>query len=258
MATKFPLFTSGWPAVSRPAIFGHRGAAGTAPENTHAAFRQAFADGADGIELDARCCASGEAVVIHDETINRSSNGAGRVDALSLAALRAFDFGGWRGSEFAGERIPTLEEVFDRLPAGKLINVEIKSNHLRSHGEEPAVARLIARFGLHDRCLVSSFNPLALWRIERRDPRIALACLYQPQSPWYLRRLPTSRLLRLAALHPHHALVTPARVAAAHRRGLRVITWTVNDEPDFRRVVACGVDGIVTDYPARLLAWLGD
>ncbi len=244
--------------MSRPAIFGHRGAAGTAPENTQTAFRQAFADGADGIELDTRCCASGEAVVIHDETIDRVSNGAGRVDALSLAALRAFDFGGRYGAAFVGERIPTLEEALAQLPAGKLVNVEIKNDDLRSHGEEQAVARLIARLGLYDRCLVSSFNPLVLWRLGRRDPRIALAYLYQPQSPWHLRRLPVTRCLRLSALHPHHALVTPARVAAAHRRGLRVNTWTVNDEQAFRRVLACGVDGIVTDYPARLRAWLGD
>lgn len=244
--------------MSRPVIFGHRGAAGAAPENTHAAFSEAFAGGADGVELDVRRCASGEIVVIHDATINRTSNGVGCVARLSLSALRAFDFGARFDPKFAGETIPTLEEVFTRLPAGKLVNVEIKNDDCRSHGEEQAVARLIARFGLYEQCLVSSFNPLVLWRMQRTDPRIALAYLYRPQSPWYLRRLPVSRLLRLQALHPHHALVTAAGVAAAHRRGLRVNTWTVNTQPDFERVLACGVDGIVTDHPERLRAWLDE
>lgn len=146
--------------MSRPVIFGHRGAAGAAPENTHAAFRQAFTGGADGVELDVRCCASGEVVVIHDATINRTSNGVGRVAQLPLPALRAFDFGVRFDPQFAGETIPTLEEVFTRLPAGKLVNVEIKNEVCRSQGEERAVARLIARFGLYEQCLVSSFNPL--------------------------------------------------------------------------------------------------
>ncbi|MFQ3582002.1 MAG: glycerophosphodiester phosphodiesterase family protein [Chloracidobacterium sp.] len=243
------------PKVPPLIIFGHRGAAGTSPENTHAAFQQAFADGAHGIELDVQCCASGEVVVIHDETIDRTSTGVGRVAELSLNDLRAFDFGQWYDARFAGEGIPTLEEVFAQLPTDKVINVEIKNDHFSSRGEERAVARLIARFDLHERCLVSSFNPLVLWRVQQCDARIALAYLYRPQSPWYLRGLPVTRLLRLRALHPHHSLVTAARVALAHRLGLQVNTWTVNDLNDVERVVACGVDGIVTDYPSRLARW---
>jgi glycerophosphoryl diester phosphodiesterase len=238
----------------RPLVFGHRGAAGTCPENTHVGFRQAFAERADGIELDVRCCASGEVVVIHDETVDRTSDGTGRVADLSLSELRGFDFG--RGTGSGRETIPTLEEVFARLPADKLINVEIKNDDLHSHREERAVAQLVARFGLHGRCLVSSFNPLVLWRLQQADARLSLAYLYHPQSRWYLRHLPVTWWLRLRALHPHHRLVTAHGVAQAHRRGLQVNTWTVNDEADLERVVACGVDGIVTDYPARVVAWL--
>ncbi len=242
------------PVHRRPAVFGHRGAAGTQPENTHLGFRQAFAERADGIELDVRCCASGEVVVIHDETVDRTSDGTGRVADLSLSELRRFDFG--RKKDSGRETIPTLEEVFTWLPADKLINVEIKNDDFRSHGEEAAVARLIARFGLHERCLVSSFNPLVLWRLQQQDTRLALAYLYRPQSRWYLRHLPVTWWLRLRALHPHHTLVTAQRVAQTHRQGLKVNTWTVNDEADLERVVNCGVDGIVTDYPAQVVAWL--
>lgn len=238
----------------RPVVFGHRGAAGTHPENTHAGFRQAFAEKADGIELDVRCCASGEVVVIHDKTVDRTSDGTGQVARLSLPELRSLDFS--RGKNAHRETIPTLEEVFAWLPTDKLINVEIKNDDLHSHGEERAVAQLIDRFSLHQRCVVSSFNPLVLWRLQRQDSRLVLAYLYRPQSHWYLRHLAATWWLRLRALHPHHRLVTPDRVAAAHRQGLQVNTWTVNDEADLARVVACGVDGIVTDYPARVVAWL--
>ncbi|MGQ9897065.1 MAG: glycerophosphodiester phosphodiesterase [Acidobacteriota bacterium] len=239
----------------RPVVFGHRGAAGTRPENTHAGFWQAFAERADGIELDVRCCGSGEVVVIHDETVDRTSDGhTGRVAHLSLSELRRFDFGYGKG--FGRETIPTLEEVFTRLPAGKLINVEIKNDDLHSHGEERAVAHLIAEFKLQERCLVSSFNPLVLWRLQQHNAYLSLAYLYRPQSRWYLRYLPITRWLRLRALHPHHTLVTAHQVAQAHRQGLQVNTWTVNDEADLERVVNCGVDGIVTDYPARVVDWL--
>ncbi len=242
--------------MKRPRIYGHRGAAGTSPENTHAAFTRAFALGADGIELDVRCCASGEVVVIHDATVERTSNGAGRVNELSLTILRTFDFGRWYAQEFVGETIPTLQEVFECLPAGLSINVEIKREAFDNNNIECMVARLIAEFRLRDRCLVSSFNPLTLWRMQQADPQVALAYLYRRHSWWSVRRLPVSRLLRLSALHPHHTLVTAAGVAAAHRRGMQVNTWTVNERSDFERVLACGVDGIVTDYPERLRAWL--
>lgn len=240
----------------RPLVFGHRGAAGTHAENTHVGFQQAFVQRADGIELDVRCCASGEVVVIHDDTIDRTSNGTGRVMSLSLTELRRFSFGKHQGEDRGYEPIPTLEEVFARLPTDKLINVEIKNDDFHSHGEEAAIAQLIARFDLHGRCLVSSFNPLVLWRLQQYDARLALAYLYRPQSHWYLRHLPVTWWLRLRALHPHHTLVTAHRVAQAHRQGLRVNTWTVNDEADLERVVACGVDGIITDYPAHVVAWL--
>lgn len=237
-----------------PRILAHRGARGHAPENTHAAFNLAYRMGADGIELDVQACASGEIVVIHDEMVNRTSNGTGAVAELPLKQLKEFDFGGFYGSAFAGERIPTLAEVFEGLPAQAIINVEIKNKGTKTNGEEVGVAALIRRTNLYDRVLVSSFNPFVLRRMRRIDPRVPIAYLYEAKSPLFLRPLPVRTLLRPQALHPDFRVVTRRMVQAAHRRGYAVNTWTVNDPADLARMVACGVDAIITDYPDRLVA----
>lgn len=237
-----------------PRIIAHRGARGHAPENTHAAFNLAYRMGADGIELDVQCCASGEVVVIHDETVDRTSDGTGAVAALPLSRLREFDFGGFRGPAFVGERIPTLAEVIESLPARAVINIEIKNKGTRTNGEEAGVADLLRRADLYDRAIVSSFNPFVLRRMRRIDPRVPIAYLYEAKSPLFLRPLPVRTLLRPQALHPDFRVVTRRMVLAAHRRGYAVNTWTVNDPADLARMIACGVDSIITDYPDRLVA----
>ena len=235
-----------------PRIIAHRGARGHAHENTHSAFNLAYRMGADGIELDVQCCASGEVVVIHDDTIDRTSDGSGAVAELTLNQLREFDFGRFFGPDFAGEPIPTLAEVIEGLPARAIINIEIKNKGTKTNGEEAGVAELIRRTKLHDRVLVSSFNPFVLRRMRRIDPRVPIAYLYEAKSPLFLRPLPVRTLLRPQALHPDFRIVTRRMVQAAHRRGYAVNTWTVNDPTDLARMIACGVDSIITDYPDRL------
>ncbi len=240
--------------ISFPRIIAHRGARGHAPENTHAAFNLAYRMGADGIELDVQCCASGEVVVIHDDTVDRTSDGTGAVATLSLSRLREFDFGRFYGPTFAGERIPTLLEVIEGLPARAIINVEIKNKGTKTNGEEIGVADLVRRMDLYGRVLVSSFNPFVLRRMRRVDRRVPIAYLYEAKSPLFLRPLPVRTLLHPQALHPDFRVVTRRMVLAAHRRGYEVNTWTVNDPADLARMVACGVDSIITDYPDRLVA----
>lgn len=237
-----------------PSVIAHRGARGHAPENTHAAFELAYEMGANGIELDVQACASGEIVVIHDETIDRTSNGHGMVADLTLAELRTFDFGCFFGEAYAGQCIPTLEEVIDRLPARVSINIEIKNRGTKTRGEEIGVAELIRRADIYDRVIVSSFNPFVLRRMRRLDPRIPIAYLYEAKPPLFLRPLPVRTLLKPQALHPNHAVVTRKMVSAAHRRGYAVNVWTVNAVADMERLVACGVDSIITDFPDRLIA----
>src|SRR5512140_114461 len=146
-------------APGRPLVLGHRGASADAPENTLAAFRLALAQGADGAELDAWRCATGEVVVAHDEDARRVAGADLRLPDAPLAALRALDVGAWKGEAFRGERMPLLAEVLEALP-GAVVNVELKSRG-RDLRLADAAARVVARARAGGRVLVSSFD----WRL---------------------------------------------------------------------------------------------
>lgn len=240
----------------RPLTIGHRGARGLAPENTLAAFRAGLAAGADGAEFDVQRTADGHLVVFHDDNLRRICGVQGRIVASTLAQLRELDAGRYFGPQFAGEMIPTLDEVLDTLPGSCWINIEAKRFALRSDGLEGAIVQAIQRRNLYERCLVSSFNPVILWRIGRMDRRVPLGLLYEPDLPLLLGRGWPRRLLRLHALHPWAGQVTADLVRRAHREGYAVNTWTVNELPEMQRLIALGVDGIITDRPDVLASFL--
>lgn len=235
----------------RPLVIAHRGARDVAPENTLAAFRAALEAGADGIELDVTRCATGEIVVIHDDTVDRTTDGHGRVAEMPFGALRELDAGRWFNEAFRGERIPLLEEVLD-LVGGKLrINIEIKGKDWRDTGIEAEIAETIRRRGLTSSIIISSFNPWALRRMRRAAADVRLGFLYAaPKTGLDLAPFFAPRFLGAEALHPHLALVDDTYVARAQRLGLRINVWTVNALEDIMRMVALGVDGIITDHPA--------
>ncbi|GAB4570549.1 MAG: glycerophosphodiester phosphodiesterase [Anaerolineae bacterium] len=238
--------------------FAHRGASHDAPENTLASFRLAAQQGADGIELDVTLSADGEVVVIHDDTVDKTTDGTGVVQELTLAELKAFDAGSYFGPEFAGERIPTLNEVFEAVGQQLLINVELKGLGWQQDGLERKVADLIARHRLEKRVLISSFNPIRLHRMRRVAPHLPLGFLHDWDTPVHLRWL--ARLLltgvRPEADHPHLSHVTRGYVAQARRRKQRVHVWVVNDPAEMRRMIEAGVDLIMTDRPDVLHAVL--
>lgn len=242
------------PDPTRPLNLAHRGACAVAPENTLRAFLQAFELGADGIELDVQLTADGAVVVCHNFQVDHTSNGHGRIAALSLAELKRLDFGSWFGPAFAGESIPTLDEVFDSLSPQALVNIELKTESLRTNGLEAAVAALISRRAVYDRVIVSSFNPVALWRLRRLDPRIESGLLYAPNLPIFLARAWLRLWVRPHALHPEQTFVDASYMVWARHHGYAVNVWTVNDEPAMRRLVDLGVNAIITDYPDRLAA----
>ncbi|MFH1086452.1 MAG: glycerophosphodiester phosphodiesterase family protein [Chloroflexota bacterium] len=243
--------------LERPLVIAHRGARDVAPENTLAAFHAALAAGADGIEFDVTRCASGEIVVIHDDTVARTTDGQGAVVALPLGALRALDAGAWFGPAFRGERIPLLGEVLDAVGGRLRLNIEIKGMRLRDDGLEAEIAAMVRRRGLGASTLISSFNPAALWRMRRAAPELARALLYARGQPLPLARAWVHGLVGATALHPHYALVDAAYLRRARRAGLRVNVWTVNDDADLTRLSDLGVDGLITDHPARALALMG-
>ncbi|MBN1922994.1 MAG: glycerophosphodiester phosphodiesterase [Anaerolineae bacterium] len=245
-------FPTTWPQ-HRPLILGHRGASHAAPQNTLAAFHKAAAMGADGVELDVHLSADGVPVVIHDALVNATTDGSGAVADLSLAELQSLDAGVRFNPSFAGERIPTLEEVLAAVGQQLIINIELKAFARRDAALEKAVVTLVRRLGLVDRVWFSSFKPYALVRARSEAPEIPCGLLYDGLGLG-------AQLLRPItpheALHPHHGLLSRARIQRAHKRGLWVATWTVDDVARAQTLAEWGVDAIITNEPERLLAAL--
>ena len=235
--------------ADRPLVFAHRGAREVAPENTMAAFQAALAMSADGIELDVMLSADGIPVVIHDFTLERTTNGQGPVGAQTLAQLQALDAGSHFALRFQGERISTLAQVLDAFGGSLRINIELKSYTLVQTGLEATVARLAAQRGLVSSVIVSSFSPLSLWRMRRINPHIARGLLYERHMPFFLRRAWAAPLLGLEAVHPEAGMVNAAYMRWAKRKEYRVNVWTVNEPAEMERLLDLGVDTLITDRP---------
>ena len=234
----------GFPSIF-PLILGHRGASARCPENSLAAFQQAIADGADGVELDVLCCATGEVMVFHDDDLVRLGGRPERIADLPYSIVRDLVL-------TSGARIPTLEEVLAVCPAPSLINIELKASGVTG-GPLPAlvhgVAAIVERTGAAARVLVSSFHPRAVFLWQRRVPAIPAALLFERRGPLWLRRPWAIPLLRPMGVHPEAVLCTPARVAAWQRQGHLVNVWTVDDPARLRALAAMGVNGIITNDP---------
>lgn len=230
----------------RPLIAAHRGASAAAPENTLAAFRAAIDLGADVIELDVQRTADGHLIVIHDPTVDRTTNGQGAVASYSLAALKALDAGGWFSPRFASERLPTLQEAVETVGSAAGLFIEIKQGPVFDDGIEVVVAAVIRDAGLVARCEVSSFDHFSVRRIKDHAPEVACGILYEARliDPFGAARLAAAEIV-----HPYWALSTPELVEEAHRLGYGVVVWTVNDPEAMARLAASGVDAIVTDVP---------
>lgn len=235
----------------RPQVIGHRGAPAETPENTLAAFRRALTLGVDAVEVDVHLSADGEPVVIHDPVLGRTTDGHGLVGSLSLAALRHLDAGRWFGDGFAGERIPTLLEALDVLRPVRVI-VELKNGPVRYPGMAERVAAVVRASG-HGAVTISSFDHPLLREVRAVAPSLETAVLYSARPVHPLR---LAEDVGAGILHPFWHYLTPDVVAAAHEARLRVETWLVDEPDDLARVVAMGVDGIMTGHPERLRTML--
>jgi glycerophosphoryl diester phosphodiesterase len=229
----------------------HRGAREHAPENTIPAFEEAAELGADGVELDVQLTADGVPVIFHDKDVERLTDGTGCLAGMTLSQVKELDAGAHFSPEFAGTRIPTLGAVFEDLGDRLLFNVELKSFSARSDGLEREVVQVIQHHRLVDRVLISSFNPLALRRIRRLAPELALGYLYAPGLPFPLSKGWLARPIigPHEARHPHFSMVDETYVRWARRHRYRVNVWTVNDLEDIQRMRDLGVDAIMSDRP---------
>jgi glycerophosphoryl diester phosphodiesterase len=229
-------------------VVAHRGASGHAPENTMAAFRRAVEMGAQFIETDIHLTRDAELVAIHDTTLERTTNGSGQVKNFTLADLRALDAGSWFAPEFAGERIPTFDEIvtFAR-EADVVFYLELKAD--APWGAEHALSAALRRAGESSRMAVLSFVPAALTTLRKLDPVVMTGLLFDKPMPDCVGRAIVSGARQLA---PRGDLVTPQLVEEAHNAELQVVTWTVNDPAEMRAMMDAGVDGIMTNYPDQL------
>lgn len=232
------------------------------PENTVEAFRYARETGAHGVELDVHVCASGEVVVFHDETVERLTDGEGRLEAMTLGELRELRVRGPRPPDMpeselpepTSSRIPILEEVIETLGPEMLIDIELKGRTGKPDGLELKLLRLVRRMGAGRRVVYTSFNPVRLLRLRRHGWSLPLGMLFYHGNPRWIRDRWTEPLVQPKLLAPFHEDIGIEMMRDAARDDLSVWTWTVNRPEDARRVAKLGVRAIITDDPAKLLA----
>jgi glycerophosphoryl diester phosphodiesterase len=243
---------------NEPLLVAHRGVSARFPENTLSAFTAAVADGAAMLELDVGLSRDGELIVLHDETLDRTTDGEGLLRDHDLEALRRLDAGSWFDPRFAREPVPTLSEILARVGRDIAVNVEIKPEAVASRAEggiEDKVVALIREAGLVDRVVVSSFEPTAVARVKRAEPDLRTAVLFHHEMEFDPAVFVA--LFRADGLHVNQRHLTSGMVASLHGAGLYVAAYTANEVEDLQRLVELGVDGIFTDDVARARTLLG-
>jgi glycerophosphoryl diester phosphodiesterase len=241
-------------------IIGHRGASGLAPENTLASFRLAADLGAQFVETDVQSTRDGRLILIHDDKLRRTTSGRGFVGEKTLGELRRLDAGAWfpkrvlrkrrAASRFAGERIPTIEELFD-LARERSIGLYLEIKAPCAPGTEKAIVTAIQDAGALARSTVICFDRRVLARVRAIDPEIPLGYLFSRRTPDAVARAVGAGA---STILPRVTRVTAKLIAEARRHHLKVVTWTVNDPKRMKQLIALGVDGIMSDFPDRLAA----
>lgn len=232
-------------------VIGHRGDPTHAPENTIASFKKAIELGVNGIELDVQMSKDGYLVVIHDEKVDRTTDGNGFVKDYTLKELKNLDAGIKFGKEFAGERIPTLEEVFQLIKRyNVLVNIEVKSGIALYEGIEEKLVEIIRGYDFVDRTVISSFNHYSLRDIKSMAPEMRIGLLYQCGlvRPWYI-----ARRMKAYSLHPFYYNIIPEVVAGCKKHDIKLFPWTVDRVNDMKRMIKYGVDGVITNDPQTLI-----
>ena len=231
-------------------VIAHRGASSYAPENTFAAFDLALRMGARHIELDVHLTSDGHVVVLHDEMVDRTTNGHGAVTSHTLAALKALDAGAWFDGKFAGERIPTFSDVLERYKGRAHVHTEIKG---RSDQLSERTADLVRTHGMVDQVTITSFQ----------RPRLVETRAYAAELPtgWLVSEITDAvvadaRAMGLTQLCPRADTVTRGLVQRLHAEGFVVRAWGVANEELMRQVVTAGADGMTVNFPDKLIALL--
>ena len=239
--------------AARPLVIAHRGASADAPENTIAAFELGLEQDANGLELDVHLSADGHPVVIHDFTLERTTDGTGPVSGLRVRELKRLDAGGWRARRFRGQRIQTLQEVLERFRDRTRFWIELKAGSRVYPGIEERVVSMLEIYEVVDRTLVQSFDhdAIALTRSLNREVRVGALVEEAPVGDGLLAAGVAN------AICPGAGLVTETLLTKIREAGLECYVWTVNEPALMDRLVSWQVDGIITDRPGVLSARLG-
>lgn len=240
----------------KPLVIAHRGASAYAPENTIAAFNLAFEMGADGIELDVTLTKDSVPVVIHDDTVDRTTNGKGTVKGLTFEQIKQLD-ASYKFEKYRGEKIPTLKQVLQAIGKRGIVNIELKSTIFQTDGIETATLAAINETGSAANIIISSFNPFALQRMYNLEPRLPRGLLYAPDLPIYLRRAWLRPLVHATAMHPHCSMIDAKFVVWARSKNLKINTWTTDAPAEMKRLIDLGVDAIMTNKPDVLRQVVG-
>jgi len=221
---------------------GHRGANGHEPENTFVSFQKAVDMQVDGIELDVHLSADGEIIVIHDETIDRTTNGNGFVSELSLRELKAFRID-------SKHQIPTLAAVFDLVNQDCFINIELKSYEV-TEKVVSLIEKYVTKKGWkYDRFLISSFDWNALQQVAFLNDAIPIGVLTETDLDL---ALAFAKFIQAKSIHPHFHLLTAENTVKMQEKGLQVFPWTINELEDIQKIKTFNVNGIITDFPNRI------
>lgn len=236
-------------------VYAHRGYSGRFPENTMLAFREAVKAGAHGIELDVQMTKDGHVVIIHDESVARTTDGEGLVKDLTLEELRKLNAAAAWGGKFGFEPIPTFEEYCQWAANEQIItNVEIKSGVFFYEALEEKTLELVRKYGLSDRILFSSFNHSSITILRKLAPEIRCGALVEydglGNSGYYCEKMD------FQCFHPGWKCCPKEDVDSCKAHGIEVNVWTVNDMDNLQRLVEWGVDGLITNYPPTCLAYL--
>jgi glycerophosphoryl diester phosphodiesterase len=231
-------------------IIAHRGSSSSAPENSKASLLQALKDGATGVEIDLQLTSDNEVVVIHDETIDRTSSGLGFVKDMTLKELKEYDIGSFFDPKFKAERIINLKEALELLKSSKIINIEIKKMVNFNHNIEKEIVKVLESLDLNNKIIVSSFNHDSLDIINNINNKIITAPLFYARvhNPWeYAKRLGSKYL------HLYYKAVDNKLIQSCRKNNIKVNVFTVDKKEDIKKMIEFNVDGIITNYPLRAL-----
>jgi glycerophosphoryl diester phosphodiesterase len=251
-SSAFPLIAA---ESNRPLVIAHRGGKKWAPENTMAAFAKSLKAGADGVELDIHRCKSGELVVIHDETLDRTTDGQGFIKDKTWDEMKNLSAGKWYSDEFADEKLPLLEDVLKLADGKMIINIEIKNSPIEYPGIENDLAKLLKTYKYPDKILISSFDHELIRRVHKKMPHIEAAFL----DAGIIADVGNyANNIGAKAWNAGWSELRADAVERAHKAGVAVNVWTVDGRKNWDSMMEMKVDGIVTDDPAGLIAYLKD